>query len=232
MARPRLGEILVKLGYLDAERLQAALGHQKQWGKTIGRTLLDMKFCTAQQLLAGLAKQVGIESIDLDHEPLGAQYAQLLPRKAAEQHKAVPLRAEGKRHEILVVAIAAPAGLEQLDSLLAASGRQRVVPLLAWDDAIERAIGRIYRGDPFIPPTMASAPPPVSAAIDAREQEFDIGDAAPAAAPAGASDPLAALQLSEGCLHVIHTASQQHQVSPLSVIQRVLESWASKQKLS
>lgn len=231
MARPRLGETLVKLGFLDAERLQAALGHQKQWGQALGRTLFEMKFCSADQILAALSAQTGIKSIDLDHEPLGAQYAQLLPRKAAEHHKAVPLRAEGKRHEILVVAIAAPATLEQLDALTAASGRQRVVPLLAWDDAIERAMGRVYRGDPFIPPTVSAAPP-VAAAVDAREQEFDMGDAAPPAGAAGPVDVLAALQLSEGCLHVIHTASQQHQVPPLSVIQRVLESWASKQKLS
>jgi hypothetical protein len=227
MARPRLGETLVKLGYLDAERLQAALGNQKQWGKLLGRTLFEMKFCSAEQILAGLSRQTGIQAIDLDHEPLGAPYAQLLPRKAAEAHKAVPLRAEGKRHEILVVAIIAPAGLEQLDALTAASGRQRVVPFLAWDDAIERALGRVYRGDPFVPPTVIEKAP-VAAAIDAREQEFDMGDAAPAAA----ADPLAALQLSEGCLHVIHTASRQHQVSPVSVIQRILESWASKQKLS
>jgi len=232
MARPRLGETLVKLGLLDPQRLQAALGHQKQWGLSLGRTLLEMKFCTAQQLLKGLAHQTGIESIDLDLEPLGPQFAPLLSRKVAEQYKAVPLRAEGKRHEVLVVAIAAPASLVQLDAVTAASGRQRVIPMLAWDDAVERAIGRIYRGDPFIPPT-PDAPAPVSAIIDAREQEFDlVGAEPPAAAAAGPADPLDALQLSEACLHVIHTASRQHQVSPLSVIQRILESWASKQKLS
>ncbi|MHB8875895.1 MAG: GspE/PulE/PilB domain-containing protein [Myxococcaceae bacterium] len=230
MARPKLGEVLVKLGLLDAQQLQAALGHQKQWGQPLGKTVVQQRLCTAEQVLSALSKQTGLPPVDLDREPLGAHLAALLPRKAAEQHKAVPLRAEGKRSEVLVVAIAAPATLEQLDALTSAAGRQRVTAFLGWDDAIERAIGRIYRGESFVAP-VASAPPQTYAPpIDAREQELDLGE--PEAAAPAAADALGGLKLSEACLRVIHTAASQHQVSPGSVVERVLESWAAKQKLS
>lgn len=226
MARPKLGEVLVKMGVLDPQQLQAALGHQKQWGLSLGRTVVEKRFCTAEQVMQALSKQIGLPVVDLDREPLGPQHAQLLPRKAAEQHRAVPIRAEGKRHEVLVVGIAAPASLESLDAITAASGRQRVVAMIAWDDAVERAIGRVYRGEAYVaPPETAVVAPAVPAVIDAREQEFDLGEA-----PAATASPLAALNLSEACRRVIQTAAEQHQVPEIEVVARILESWASKQR--
>jgi type IV pilus assembly protein PilB len=56
----------------------------------------------------------------------------------------VPLRLEGARGSVLVVAAAAPARPTAMDEVARVSGKSRVVVLLATDGAISRAIDRLY----------------------------------------------------------------------------------------
>jgi type IV pilus assembly protein PilB len=144
--RPRLGEVLLSSGVIDKLQLQAALAHQRQWGMPLGRALVEKHICTAGQVLEALSKITGLPIIDLDKQSLGPNQAPLLTLKVAEQYRVVPLRTEGARQEVLVVAMAAPALLSSIDAVQAVSGKKRIVVHLAWDDAVVRAIGRIYRG--------------------------------------------------------------------------------------
>src|SRR5579862_4872496 len=145
------------MGVVDAMQLQAALGHHQQWGMRLGRALIERGFCRAEDVLRGLANQTGHPVIDLDLQPLDPRLVFTLNVKAAEKHRAVPLRLEGKRSEMLVVAVSGPAGLETMDAILAVSGKSRVIPYLADDEAIERAIGKLYYGRQ---PAAPRAPPP------------------------------------------------------------------------
>ena len=43
MARPKLGELLIKTGYLRPEQLAEALEEQKKWGGRLGRLLAEMR---------------------------------------------------------------------------------------------------------------------------------------------------------------------------------------------
>ena len=71
----------------------------------------------------------------------------------AEQHRVVPLRWGGAGDE-LVVAIAAPADLQSLDAVRGMARHARVVPLLAADEAIARAIVRLYTERAFLLPDL------------------------------------------------------------------------------
>src|SRR5262245_61649273 len=146
MKRPRLGSILVQSGVIDELQLQSAMAYQRQWGVPLGRALVEKRLCTPEQILEALAKQTGHPVIDLDKETLGPKQAHLLTLKVAEQYRVVPLRVEGRRDEALVVAMAAPAPLASIDAVQSVSGKKRVIVYLAADEAIRRAIGRIYRG--------------------------------------------------------------------------------------
>lgn len=146
MKKERLGKILLEMGSIDELQLQAALAYQRQWGMPLGRALIENRLCSVNQVMQALAKQIGLPFIDLDKEPLGAKHASLLPLKVAEQYRVVPLRTEGARQEALVIAIAAPAPLASVDAVQSVSGKRRVLAHLAADEAIVRAIGRIYRG--------------------------------------------------------------------------------------
>src|SRR5688572_32471717 len=48
--------------------------------------------------------QAGIPSVDLTQEAFQPGQAELLSEKVAERHKVIPLRLEGSRNEVLVVA--------------------------------------------------------------------------------------------------------------------------------
>lgn len=150
--KKRLGDILLARGVVDALQLQSALAYQRKWGVALGQVVVDQRFCTAEAVLSALAAQSGVEAVDLDTWPLDAALARLIPGRLAEAHRVVPLRLEGQGpREVLVVALAAPASLATLDVVKSVSGKARVVPRLATDVALERAIGRLYRGEPATP---------------------------------------------------------------------------------
>lgn len=151
--KKRLGDILLSRGVVDSMQLQSALAYQRKWGVALGQVVVDQRFCTAEAVLSALAAQSGVGSVDLDAQPLDASLAKWIPCKVAEAHRVVPLRLEGQgpRDTALVVAIAAPASLAALDVVKSVSGKARVVPLLATDAALTRAIGRLYRGEPATP---------------------------------------------------------------------------------
>ncbi|AFE09592.1 GspE N-terminal domain-containing protein [Corallococcus coralloides DSM 2259] len=150
--KKRLGDILLARGVVDALQLQSALAYQRKWGVALGQVVVDQRFCTAEAVLSALAAQSGVEAVDLDTCPLDASLSRLIPCKVAEAHRVVPLRLEGQgAREVLVVALAAPASLATLDVVKSVSGKARVVPRLATDAALGRAIGRLYRGEPATP---------------------------------------------------------------------------------
>lgn len=144
MRKQRLGEMLRKAGLVDEIQLRAALGFQNKWGVPLGQIVVDMNFCTAQQVLELLAGQLGLPVVDLDEVPLDTSLQKLLPVETVEACRVVPLRVEGPRDSVLVVAAAAPARPPALDEVARVAGKVRVVPLLATDAAVSRAIDRIY----------------------------------------------------------------------------------------
>jgi type IV pilus assembly protein PilB len=163
MKRSRLGDTLLSLGAIDPMQLSAALALHRQWGMPLGRAVVEQHFCTPEQVLYALALQTGLGSVDLDRQSLDESLTSLVPRKVAEQHHVVPLRRQGPQFETLVVAIAAPASLASLDAVRSVSRKSRIVPLLATDQAIDRAIRRLYGNKPQDRrpplPSMPAVPP-------------------------------------------------------------------------
>ena len=177
MARPRLGDILLGMEAIDPLQLQSAVGYQRQWGTPLGKVLVDKGFCTEEQVLAALARQTGFPIAELDKEKLDPIFARLLPQRIAEKHQVIPLRVEGKRQEVLVVAIAAPASLASLDAVRSVSGKQRVVPLLASDSAIQAAIKVLYEGADEN--EFAALTPFLNAPVPEEEEEYLLTEPIP-----------------------------------------------------
>lgn len=144
MMKRRLGELLREDGLVDELQLRAALGFHNKWGVPLGQVVVDLGFCTAQQVLETLARQVRLPAVDLDAEVLDPRLAEVIPAHVSESCRVVPLRQEGPRDSVLVVATTAPAHLPALDEVARVSGKARVVTLLATDAAISRAIDRLY----------------------------------------------------------------------------------------
>ena len=170
--KKKLGEILIEMGAIDPMQLQSAMGYHQQWGVPLGKAVVEKNFCSADDVLRALSLQTGHPVIRLDGQPLDARLASVVPVRSAEKLRAVPLRLDGKRKEVLVVAVAAPGGLETLDALQSVSGKQRLVVHLAHDEEIERAIGKMYYGRE---PTKAPPPvQPLSKVEIQNEQEIEL----------------------------------------------------------
>jgi len=148
----RLGEILLAHGTIDTFQLQDALTHQRLRGRPLGASLVDLRLCNNDQVLAALAAQSGLPPIDLDRETPDPSLSRLLSRAAAEHFHAVPLHHDA-RTGVLSIAVAAPATQEHLEDLRAATGAKALRPFLATDEGVGRAIARVYA-----PPKRAGAP--------------------------------------------------------------------------
>ena len=142
-ARKRLGELLVETGALDELQLRAALGHQRQWGGKLGRTLVDLKLVTEGAVVSALSKRLECEVAALEpmlRTPELEEALRLVPGELARKHAAVPLAAS---RTTLTVAMEDPANVAAVDELSFRTGR-RVKALLAGPRAIARAVNRLY----------------------------------------------------------------------------------------
>jgi hypothetical protein len=226
MAKPKLGEILKARKLLSDIQLKTVLAHQKQWGVSFGRAAISAGFCNPDQILEALSQQLAIPTVPLDQTEMNPALAELIPQKIAEQHQVVPLKLEGPRGEVMVVAMAAPASFPAQDAVLAVSRKQRLKVLLAHDEAVQRAIGRLYRGD-RLPEHVGEV------TLDAREQMLELsseGDLTDAPRDGGTRSLLDQLTLSDSCREVIHRAAKAHNLDTGKVIEKVLEVWAAKQQ--
>jgi type IV pilus assembly protein PilB len=155
--KKRLGDLLQEQGLVDAVQLRAALGLHHRWGVPLGQAVVDLGFCTAREVLALMAEQAQLPTVDLDTEPLDEDLVDLLPVHVAESCRVIPLRQEGPRDSVLVVATEAPGDPLALDEVARVTGKSRVVSVLATDASITQAIERLYY------PHLAGARRPVDA---------------------------------------------------------------------
>src|SRR5262245_13109360 len=115
-------------------QLQVALAFHQQWDMRLGKAVVERGFCSKEDVARALALQAGYPMIQLDGIPLDASLVSLVPLRVAEQHRAVPLRVEGRRREVLALAAAAPAALSSIDAVLAVAGKQRALVHIAHDE--------------------------------------------------------------------------------------------------
>ena len=140
MKYTRLGDLLVGNGTITQEQLQEALKLQKENGKRLGDILRDNHIITENQVIEALMTQLGLEFIDLNACTISAEMAQLVPKSIAKKHRVVPVRAT--RTE-LYLAMSDLLNFAAMKEVAAATPRQ-VVPMIATESAVERAVQNLY----------------------------------------------------------------------------------------
>ncbi len=116
--RPRLGDLLVRQGFLMPEQLQQALTLQAEGegSKLLGEVLVEREFCTEEQVLECLAVEFKLPFVKLDTRMFDPKTVELLPREFIEKHIVLPLF---KLRDTLTVAVAEPSDVFLLDRLKA-----------------------------------------------------------------------------------------------------------------
>jgi type IV pilus assembly protein PilB len=185
-ATKSIADTLLAMGAIDEHQLQAANAHATQWSLPLHEAVVERRFCSRDDVVRAFSIQTGYPVINLDAQELDRSLAMLLPLKLAEQHRVVPLGLLGRRYEIIDLAVAVPAEIWVIDAILAVTRRQRANVHLASEDAIQRAIARLYSKGTV--PSAAEPPPapvPVREVAVQNEETFDLEaqSAAPAPAP-------------------------------------------------
>lgn len=147
MARTRIGELLVADGQIDSMQLDSALAHQRQWGGRIGQSIVRLGFLTEERLLQAVAQQLGAPFVVIGERAVPPAVVALIPKKLILARRVFPLeKLHDHRRGPLVVAFADPADLTAADEISFVTGLD-VSPVLAAEWDIDRVIARHF-GDP------------------------------------------------------------------------------------
>ncbi len=148
--RKRLGELLLEAGVIDAAQLQAALGHQRQWGARLGQALVDLKLVAEADVVQALSRKYGYEVARLDAlQPYSLQQAlRLVPREFAVRNNVLPMAADPGA---ITVAMSDPTNLSVVDELRFRTGR-RVRICVGGDREVAAAVRQHYPSEQVLEP--------------------------------------------------------------------------------
>lgn len=138
-----VGTMLVQAGLLNQESLDVALAECDATNRSLGRVLLDRHMVTEGDLLSVIAKQMGMEYVDLADFPVDVGAVLLVPAALARKYNAIPVQKDGKK---LLVAMQDPANVFAVDDIRSVTGCD-VRTAFATGGAIADAINKYYRAD-------------------------------------------------------------------------------------
>jgi hypothetical protein len=142
MARKKLGEMLIEAGVLDEARLRSALADQRRWGRSLGKTLVELRLIAEEDLVRVLGKHLGLPSIDLDTFEIPDSVTRLIPDELARQHQIV---AFDQQMKFLDVAMVDPTNMGVTDELRIRT-QMNIRPYLCGPRNIERALAKYHGG--------------------------------------------------------------------------------------
>lgn len=135
-----MGDILIKEDVINLDQLKTAIQEQRETGKRLGETLLNLGYIDEHQLVAYLSKQYGVPAINLDQFEISHDILKSVTRETAIKHKLIPISKSGST---LVVAMSDPSNIFAVDDLKFATGNNIEVVVTS-ERSIRNAIERFY----------------------------------------------------------------------------------------
>lgn len=140
--RMRLGDLLVNEGIITDAQVEEALKKQKELGRKLGATLVELGFIGEVELLKFLAQQLRIEYIDISQSRIDPEVVQLLPEVHARRHRAIVVRAD---NESVLLGMSDPADLNALDQLIPMLAPREVEIAAVKESDILDSFDKLYR---------------------------------------------------------------------------------------
>ena len=164
-ARERLGELLFKAGLVSAMQLEDALEVQRREGGKLGAVLVRLGTTSEERIAETLARQKGLEHVDLSVVRVDRAAATLIPERLARRRGVIPIGIEDGH---LRLAMSDPLDIATIDDVAIRTGRP-IVPVVGTPSQISHAIDRYLTGEVFIEAEEATPPPPTEEEIAAAE---------------------------------------------------------------
>jgi cellulose synthase/poly-beta-1,6-N-acetylglucosamine synthase-like glycosyltransferase len=102
--RPRLGEILIEHGSIDATQLRHALHVQRRTGERLGRILTHYGLAASGAVARALAQLYGLDHLE-ELPPVSLDAVELVPEAVCRRHRMLPVTIQD---HVLVVAMVDP----------------------------------------------------------------------------------------------------------------------------
>ncbi|MFO7900897.1 MAG: ATPase, T2SS/T4P/T4SS family [Planctomycetota bacterium] len=139
--KPRLGEMLVRMGKISHEQLDEALDRYRQTtGKRLGQVLIELELITEKDLVECLARQLGLPHVWLRKGLIDPKIVPMIPREKAELYQVIAMFRVG---DDLTVAMSDPQSLFIIDQLTAITGC-RIQPVVCRQEEIQQFINEYY----------------------------------------------------------------------------------------
>lgn len=146
MERPRLkmrlGDLLVAEAIITDQDLQRALSQQKQTGRKLGATLIELGVLSEDQLLQFLAQQLKVAFLDIAQKRVDPKAAQLLPEVQARRFRALVLEDRGNS---VLLGMSDPADLAALDQLSVLLEPKQIELAVVRESQLMQAFNQLYR---------------------------------------------------------------------------------------
>ncbi|MBN1869972.1 MAG: hypothetical protein JW847_05285 [Candidatus Omnitrophica bacterium] len=138
-----LGKILLERNIIDQNQLKHAMSIQEEQGRFFGEILTSLGYANEHDVVAALVIQCHIPYIAIDRYEIDQNIIQLVPGEIARKHRVVPL---DRVNDILSIVMANPLD-EAAKAELQRVTNCRLVPFIAAESEIKRAIQRWYNDD-------------------------------------------------------------------------------------
>lgn len=109
-----LGEVLLENNKVTFEQLQEALSVQNENGRRIGEIVVELGYCTEEDVVGSLALQTGLSVIHLNDIEVDSEALALVPAEIAYRYQILPL---SRSETTLCVATADPVNVEAEDTI-------------------------------------------------------------------------------------------------------------------
>jgi type IV pilus assembly protein PilB len=137
-----LTDVIVELGFADAERVQRAIEDARSAGVPPEKMLLDERVISAEQLSRAIAERYGLDHLDLGIYKVDMGAVNLLTAAAARRYGAVPV--SYRDDHTIVLAMSDPANVLAIDDI-ALMTRMDVKPAVASSEDIAGLMSRMNR---------------------------------------------------------------------------------------
>ncbi len=132
----RLGDILIRNGWITESQLDAALAAQGSEKGMLGQILLRRGLISIDQLGDALSEQYSVPYIDLIPQAVNPHIAQLIPESLARERTCIPFGISGNQLELAMVA---PDDIDTISETELITG-YHVIPRVAIDSAVQASL--------------------------------------------------------------------------------------------
>ncbi|QNU68109.1 Flp pilus assembly complex ATPase component TadA [Ruminiclostridium herbifermentans] len=141
--RKRLGDLLLEVGMITQEQLDAAIEFQKKTGEKLGNAITKLGYATEDDIIQVLEFQLGIPHVKLEKYNIEKLACSSIPESIARRYGLIPIK---KDKGILTVAMSDPLNVFAIDDVRIYSGLE-VQPVIANNASVIKAIDKYYGAD-------------------------------------------------------------------------------------